>query len=139
MTNELKRLRQALGAPDFQLHEIQREQRLMEASSRWPILRDVAPDTTAPNREINVSLDVAEAEKPAEPSIVRLQTKSAPATKKAALKTARKKSASKGASKSAQVDEAAGQTTGQLSNVFLRLKHLKKAKDGPGDDKIAVV
>ena len=79
MTNELKRLRQALGAPDFQLHEIQREQRLMDAASRWPILRDVAPDTTAPNREINVDLGVKDAEKSAEPAIVRLQTKSAAA------------------------------------------------------------
>ncbi len=125
MTSELKRLTDALGAPDFQLREIQREQRVLDAASRWPILKDVAPEYAPASRPINVNLGQASQPAPAAPAsgIVRLQTKAADASAEAAPAP------------------AAGKTTikGQLSNVFLRLKR-DKAKDGKQDgDKIAIV
>jgi hypothetical protein len=75
----------------------------------------------------NVDLGVKDAEKSAEPAIVRLQTKSVAAEKPG------------NEANTASVDGDRKPITGQLSNVFLRLKHIKKAKNGPSDDKIAVV
>ncbi len=112
-----ERLTRVLGTPDFRLREIVREQRLMEAASRWPILRDVAPDYVPPKRPINVNLSVSA---PAEPStsIVRLQSKRS----------------------AAPVEAEAGkeEAKGQLSNVFLRLKHKEKKKSDRGDKIVAV-
>ena len=125
MTTELKRLTEALGAPDFQLREIQREQRLMDAASRWPILRDVAPEYAPASRPINVNLGMETPAKP-NPGVVRLQTKQSeepqPVEKKQAVSQAGK-----------------GTIKGQLSNVFLRLKRDNKSKDKRDGDKIAVL
>ncbi len=94
----------------------------MEAASRWPILRDVAPDYAAPTRKINVNLSVPAAAKP-EPAVVRIQAK---------------RTESETAPEAPATETQSAPTKGQLSNVFLRLKGKEKKSDG-GKDKFAVI
>lgn len=109
MTTELKRLKQALGTPDLQLREIQREQRLMEAANRWSIVRDVAPEYAPPERAIHVNLDVRNPETDPEPAIIRLQTKT-PETAQPEAETAKAK--------------------GPLASVFSKLKRQDDRQSG---------